>query len=167
MNQITILFADKHPLIRKAWDFLLRQNARLNVVAACESGETAVELSKKLNPDIAIIDTCLRGMNGLEATQLIIRNSPSAKVIGLSFYTQTEIAYKILLSGAMGCLSKSSYPEEIFKTIIEVLNGRTYICREMQAVHPVDALIDRISPHGFGGKKIITVNKPRLQECVL
>lgn len=167
MNQISILFVDKHPLIRKAWDFLLKQSERFKLLAACESGEIAIELSKKLNPDIVIIDTCLEGMSGLEATQLITRNSPSVKVIGLSYDTHADIAYKIILSGAMGCLSKMSYPEEIFRTIIEVQNGITYICKEMRSIHPVAALAERISPPYFGGKKIISMNKPRLQECVL
>lgn len=164
MNQITILFADKHPQVRMAWSFLLKQNPRLKMVATCESGEAAIALSKNLNPDIVIIDTCLPDMTGLKATQLIRRNSPTVKVIGLSYYIQSDIPNKILLSGAQGCISKMSYPEEIFKTIFEVQNGRTYICKEMQPMHPVDELINRIPQPSFKGNKIITMSKPRLKE---
>jgi DNA-binding NarL/FixJ family response regulator len=164
MNQINILFVDKHPQIRKAWDFLLGQDSRFKVVAACERGEIAIELSKRLNPDIVIIDTNLSGMSGLDATRLIVKNFPQIKVIGLSYNNQEDTAHKIILSGAMGCISKMSYPEEIFKTILEVYKGRTYICKEMRPTSPGDALVDRMSSTYFNEMRIITMNKPRLQE---
>jgi DNA-binding NarL/FixJ family response regulator len=164
MNQITILFIDKNPVIRKAWDFIMRQDARFKMVATCESGEMAIELSKKINPEIVIIDTNLPGMSGLETTRLITKNFPAIKVIGLSYNTQEETAHKIILSGAMGCLSKMSYPDEIFRAIMEVQNGKTYVCKEMRAIHPADVLIERISSPSFSEKKVITMNKPRLQE---
>ena len=167
MNPIRILFVDKNPLVRKAWDFLLTQRSQFQVMATCESGEIALELAKKLNPDIVIIDCCLRGMSGLETTQLIRRYSPSTRVIGLSYDTQTDVAYKILLSGAHGCLSKMSYPDEIYYTINEVQNGRTYICKEMRAKPRVDIPAERVSSPSFPREKIITMNKPRLQECSL
>jgi DNA-binding NarL/FixJ family response regulator len=164
MNTIRILFVDKNPLIRKAWHFLLKQNARYQVLATCESGEMAIELAKKLSPDIVIIDCSLRGMNGLETTQLIRRYSPSTRVIGLSYDTHADIAYKILLSGAHGCLSKMSYPDEIYHTITEVQNGRKYICKEMREEHWVDVPVERISSPSILREKIMTMNKPRLQE---
>jgi DNA-binding NarL/FixJ family response regulator len=164
MNQISILFVDKNPLIRKAWHFLLTQRTQFQVMAACESGEMALELAKKLNPDVVIIDCCLRGMSGLETTQLIRRYSPTTKVIGLSYDTHTDIAFKIILSGAHGCLSKMSYPDEIYYTINEVQNGRTYICKEMRAKHWVDVPTERISSPSILRERIITMNKPRLQE---
>jgi DNA-binding NarL/FixJ family response regulator len=164
MNQITILFVDKQPLVRKAWDFIMRQDARFKMVATCENGETAIELSKKLNPDIVIVDTNLKGMSGVDLTRWITIHRPAIKVIGLAYHTEEETAHKVLLSGAMGCLSKMSYPEEIFRTIIEVQRGKTYVCKEMKAI-PADAPVERIPASFFYGKKVITMNKPRLQEC--
>jgi DNA-binding NarL/FixJ family response regulator len=164
MNQITILFVDKHPQIRKAWDFLIGQDSRFKVVATCERGEIAIELAKRLNPDIVIIDTNLPGMSGLEATRLIAKNFPKIKVIGLSYNTQEDTAHKIILSGAMGCLSKMSYPDEIFKTILEVQNGVTYICKEMRPMSAGEALVERMTSSYFNEMRVITMNKPRLQE---
>jgi DNA-binding NarL/FixJ family response regulator len=166
MNQITILFVDKNPLIRKAWDFIFRQDARFKMVATCESGEVAIELSKRLNPDIVVVDTNLPGISGLETTRAIIKNLPATKVVGLSYNTQVETAHKILLSGAMGCLSKMSYPEEIFRGIVEVQKGKTYVCREMQSTPPADELVERMTSAFYGDKKVTTMNKPRLQECI-
>jgi DNA-binding NarL/FixJ family response regulator len=95
---------------------------------------------------------------------LIAKNFPQIKVIGLSYNDQEDTAHKIILSGAMGCISKMSYPEEIFKTIIEVHKGRTYVCKEMRPNSPGDALVERMSSSFFNEMKVITMNKPRLQE---
>lgn len=131
MNQISIIFVDDHPLIRKAWDFILKQDSRFKLIAVCENGEDAVERSKELCPDIVIMDIRMRGMNGIEATQLIRKNCPGTKIIGLSYHILPEYAQEMMENGAMGYLTKISSQEEIFKAIIEVQKGRTYICEEM------------------------------------
>ncbi len=131
MNQITILFVDDHPLIRKAWEFFLKQDSRFILIGTCENGEEAIELSKELCPDIVIMDIRLRGMSGIEATQMIRGNCPAVKIIGLSFHLIPDYAEKMIQSGAMGYLSKISAPDEIYKAILEVYQGRTYICKEV------------------------------------
>jgi two-component system, NarL family, invasion response regulator UvrY len=134
MNQITVLFVDNHPLIRKAWSFLLSQDMRFELMADCECLESAVELLGKSRPDVIIIDNKLRGWNDTEAIELVRKSFPSLKVITLSFDIRLETAQKMIQSGAMGYLTKISPPEEIFKAIIEVHNGGTYICQETVAV---------------------------------
>ena len=131
MNPINILFVDDHPLIRKAWDFLLKQDKRFKVIGVCESGEEAIVATKQLCPDIVIMDIRLRGISGIEATQLIKQNCPEVKIIGLSFHIESDYAEKIMQSGAMGYLSKNSSPDEIFTAITEVHSGKTYICPEI------------------------------------
>ena len=131
MKPITIIFVDDHPLIRKAWAFVLKQDRRFKLVAECESGEEAIEKSSQLCPDIIIMDIRMRGISGIEATKLIHRNCPESKIIGLSFHTLPEYAQEIIRSGAMGFLTKLSHPDEIFKAIIEVHNGNRYICQDM------------------------------------
>jgi two-component system invasion response regulator UvrY len=130
-NQISILFVDDHPLIRKAWDFLLRQDKRFKVIGVCESGEEAIVLTKQLCPDIVIMDIRLRGISGIEATQLIKQNCPEVKIIGLSFHLETDYAEKIMKNGARGYLSKNSSPDEIFTAITKVQSGGSYICQEI------------------------------------
>ena len=131
MNPISILFVDDHPLIRKAWDFLLRQDKRFRVIGVCESGEEAIVLTKQLCPDIVIMDIRLRGISGIEATQLIKQNCPEVEIIGLSFHIEMDYAEKIMQNGARGYLSKNSSPDEIFKAITEVHSGGSYVCQEL------------------------------------
>ena len=109
----------------------MKQDPRFKLIGCCENGETAIKLSKELCPDIVIMDIRLRGMSGIEATQMIRENCPAVKIIGLSFHLIADYAEKMMESGAMGYLSKISEPEEIYKAIMEVYQGRTYICKDV------------------------------------
>ena len=131
MKEIKILLVEDHPLIRKAWKFLLNQDSRFQVVADCETGEDAVELTAILRPDIIIIDMSLRGMNGLKTTEKIIELYPDTKIIGLSYHVLPEYAWKMIQQGAVGYLTQGSPPAEIFQAIMEVQQGNFFICKEM------------------------------------
>ena len=132
MSQITILFVDDHPLIRKAWAFLFKRDPRFQLIAECDNGEKAVELARLLCPDIVIMDIRMPGMSGIEATGKIREVCPNAKVIGLSFHILPEFGEKIIQNGARGYLTKISSDQEIFNAILEVSQGRMYICEEMR-----------------------------------
>jgi DNA-binding NarL/FixJ family response regulator len=134
MKQITILIVDDHPLIRKAWGFLINQDARFKVIGECECGEVAVELTRQLRPDIVIMDIGLHGASGIEATQMIRKYSPESRIIGQSFHVRADYIQKMIQCGAMGFLTKNSPLEEIIKAIIEVQNGRVYLCHEVKNV---------------------------------
>ena len=134
MEKITILIADDHTLVRETWSFILNTDERFNVIAECGSGEEAVELAKQLRPNIVIMDINLPGMNGIEATQLIRKFSPASKILGVSLHTQPTYARKMIQKGAMGYVTKNSSREEMFKALIEVQNGRRYICDEIKNI---------------------------------
>jgi two-component system invasion response regulator UvrY len=134
MEKITILIADDHTLVRETWSFILNTDPRFSVVAESGSGEEAVELANKLRPHIVIMDINLPGMNGIEATQLIRKYSPGSKVLGVSLHTQPTYARKMIQKGAMGYVTKNSSREEMFKALMEIYNGRKYICDEIKNI---------------------------------
>jgi two-component system invasion response regulator UvrY len=134
MEKITILIADDHTLVRETWSFILNTDPRFKVIAESGSGEDAVELAKQLRPNVVIMDINLPGMNGIEATQLIRKYSPGSKILGVSLHTQPTYARKMIQKGAMGYVTKNSSREEMFKAIMEVQNGRKYICDEIKNI---------------------------------
>lgn len=134
MDKISILIADDHTLVRETWSFILNTDPRFTVVAESGSGEEAVELAKKLRPQIVIMDINLPGMNGIEATQLIRKFSPGSKVLGVSLHTQPTYARKMMQKGAMGYVTKNSSREEMFKAIMEIQGGKKYICDEIKNI---------------------------------
>jgi DNA-binding NarL/FixJ family response regulator len=132
MSQITILLVEDHPLIRKAWEFILNQDTRFRVIGQCDNGEEAIDLFRELSPHIVIMDICLPGMNGIEATQRIRNHAPDARIIGLSFHIHLNYVQQMMQQGAMGYLTKVCSPEEIFKAITEVQGGRPYVCDDIK-----------------------------------
>lgn len=134
MEKITILIADDHTLVRETWSFILNNDPRFQVVAECGSGEEAVELAKSLRPNIVIMDINLPGINGIEATHQIRKFSPASKILGVSLHTQPTYARKMMQKGASGYVTKNSSREEMFKAIMEIHNGKKYICEEIKNI---------------------------------
>lgn len=134
MDKITILIADDHTLVRETWSFILNTDPRFTVVAESGSGEDAVEMAKKLRPNIVIMDINLPGINGIEATQQIRKFSPGSKILGVSLHTQPTYARKMMQKGAMGYVTKNSSREEMFKAIMEIQAGKKYICDEIKNI---------------------------------
>lgn len=134
MDKISILIADDHTLVRETWSFILNTDPRFAVVAESGSGEEAVELAKKLRPNIVIMDINLPGINGIEATQQIRKFSPGSRILGVSLHTQPTYARKMMQKGAMGYVTKNSSREEMFKAILEIQGGKKYICDEIKNI---------------------------------
>ncbi|WP_121357457.1 response regulator [Flavisolibacter nicotianae] len=134
MKSITILIADDHTLVRETWSFILSTYPRFTVIAACGTGEEAVELAKQLRPDIVIMDINLPGMNGIEATALIRKYAPGAKLVAVSLHTQPAYAQKMMQNGASGYVTKSSGREEMVKAIEEIFLGKKYICNNIKEI---------------------------------
>ncbi len=134
METTSILIVDDHTLVRETWTYALNKDPRFQVIAACGTGEQAVEMAKQFRPHIVLMDIQLPGMDGIKATELIRKFSPASKIIGVSSHTQPAYARKIMSKGAMGYITKSSGKEELIKAIVEVCNGNKYVCEEIKNI---------------------------------
>ena len=132
MERINILIADDHKLVRETWRLVLNTDPRFRVVGDVGNGEESIQLARLLRPDIIIMDINLPGINGIEATQQIHKLLPGTKILAVSLHTQPSYAKEIMKKGAMGYVTKNSSKEEMFKAIIEIHNGRKYICNEIK-----------------------------------
>ena len=130
-NAITILIADDNKYIRETIRFLISRFKNLLLVGEAESGEEAIDLAKQLSPDVILIDINMAPINGFEATRKILKNNPETKIIGLSVHKQPSYAKNILQLGAKGYVTKSSPHKEIIHAILEVSEGKEYICHEL------------------------------------
>jgi len=128
---ITILIADDNKYIRETIRFLISRFDHLSLVGEAESGEEAILLAKKLRPDVILLDINMAPINGFEATRKILKQNPSTKIIGLSVHKQPSYAKNILQLGAKGYVTKSSPHKEIIQAIIQVSEGKEYICSEL------------------------------------
>ena len=134
MNKITILLVDDHKLIRESWSFILNSDPRFEVIAAASSGEESTVLAKELRPDIILMDVNMTPVNGFEATKLIRKISPGSKIIGITMHSMPAYAKRMFQVGAMGYVTKNSSKDEMITAIMEVYNGRKYICEEVKNI---------------------------------
>ncbi len=131
-DPIRVVIVDDHQMVRETWKMLLQRDNRLQVIGECASGEEAIETAQSLHPNIMLMDINMYPMNGLEATREICKLCPDIKIIGVSINNQPSYAKNMLMAGAKGYVTKNSSREEMILAIIEVHNGNTFICKEIE-----------------------------------
>ncbi len=99
-----------------------------------DSGEEAIEIARKKRPKIILMDVNMSPVNGFDATQQIHKLSPDSRVIAVSMHTMPAYAKRMLQFGAMGYVTKNSSKDEMMKAIMEVSNGKKYICEEVKTI---------------------------------
>jgi len=131
---IRILLADDHKIMREGLCSLLEKQNEMEVVAQAENGRMTVKLTRELAPDVVIMDVAMPDLNGIEATQQIISEFPSVKVIALSMYSDRQTVKGMLRAGASGYLIKDSAFEELAQGIRAVVANRIYLSTKITDV---------------------------------
>src|SRR5215471_6825239 len=124
---IRVLLADDHALVREGTRRLLETEKDVEVVAEAANGEEAVEATKRLHPDIAIMDIAMPGMGGIEATRAIKISCPETAVLVLSAYDDEPYLMKLLEVGAAGFLLKNVHGKELISAIRAVSRGESVL----------------------------------------
>jgi len=134
MDPITILLVDDHKLIRDSWSFILNSDPRFIVVGETSEGKEAIELARTKKPQIILMDVNMTPMNGFDATKQIRKFTPGSKIIGVSMHSMPAYARRMLQLGAMGYVTKNSSKDEMIEAIVEVNNGKKYVCEEVKNI---------------------------------
>ena len=126
MQKITVLLADDHTIVREGFRALLAAEPDMEVVGQADTGRQAVQLARKLQPEVVVMDVAMPQLNGLEATRQILKEVPSAKVLILSCYSDEEYVQQLTEAGAAGYLVKQTAAAELLKAIREAKRGRAF-----------------------------------------
>ena len=126
MENITILLADDHTLVRAGIRALVEEIPEVKVVAEAQDGREALRLVGECRPDVVLMDIAMPGLNGLEATARISREFSSVRVIVLSMYARDEYVRAAVNAGAAGYLVKRGAAAELRRAIKVVASGDTY-----------------------------------------
>ncbi len=129
-----VLLADDHKIVRDGLRTLLDKNAEVRVVGEAENGRTAVQLAKKLAPDIVILDVAMPDLNGIEAARQIIAECPGVKVIAVSMHSDRRFVAEMLKAGASAYLSKDYAFDELETAIRAVISGKVYLSPDISGV---------------------------------
>jgi len=123
----TVITIDDHPLFRKGVADLLGMTPGLRLVGEAASGAEGVELAKRLNPDIVLLDMNLPGMDGIATLKSLKDADLDARVVMLTVSDSEDNIIAALRGGADGYLLKDMEPEDILERLLLAAEGRTVI----------------------------------------
>jgi len=125
--EITVLLADDHEVVREGLRLALLRSPHIRVVGEAPDGETAVSLAERRLPDVIVMDLRMPGMDGIEATEEIMRRVPDAKVLIFTAYSERALLQRGLESGAKGYILKEAPHETLLRAIEKVAAGETFV----------------------------------------
>jgi two-component system, NarL family, response regulator NreC len=125
---IRILIADDHVILRQGIRLLIESDPEMEIVGEANDGREAIDLVRKLTPDILVLDLMMPGMNGLEVIQEIKKRRPEIKIVVLSMHSKEGYVLEALRNGAMAYVLKESSSQELLSAIRAVSAGHYYLC---------------------------------------
>ena len=125
-DEITIVLADDHPIVRKGLRDVIEEDPKLRVVAEANNGREAIQAAEKHNPRITILDVDMPGANGFEAARSIRAKKLSTEIIFLTMHNDEEIFNEAIDLGAKGFVLKDSALSEIVECIKTVSANRYF-----------------------------------------
>jgi DNA-binding NarL/FixJ family response regulator len=118
---------DDHGIVRDGLIALLERQNGIQVVGTASSGRDALSAASRLKPDIITMDLVLPDMNGIDATERILKVLPDVRVLVLTACHNAEHVYRALRAGASGYLLKDAIGQEIVQAVNAVRDGKQYI----------------------------------------
>jgi two-component system invasion response regulator UvrY len=124
---IAILIADDHPILRRGLKDILVREFKEAEYGEAENAEQVLNLVRKQNWDLVILDVTMPGRSGLDVLKDLKGLRPKVPVLVLSVHPEDQLGQRALKAGASGYMSKESAPEELIKAVRRVLAGRLYV----------------------------------------
>ena len=127
MSAIKVLIVDDHNLVREGLKAVFEQGDEVEIVGEAGSGEEALEMVGKVEPDVILMDISMPGMNGIQATKLIRERYPGSKIVMLTMLDQEGYVYEAVKAGATGYMLKNTSSDDLVNTIQTVNEGKALL----------------------------------------
>ncbi len=134
MENIRVLLADDHQLVRNGIRNLLEDEKEIEVIGEVSNGQEALEAVSRLLPDLLIIDIRMPVMNGLDATRKLTASGLPTRALILSMHDDEDYILQSIDCGAAGYLLKDTSKEEFMKAIKVIYNGEKYFSGDVSKV---------------------------------
>ncbi|MDT5362632.1 MAG: hypothetical protein QOC69_4394 [Mycobacterium sp.] len=123
----SVLIADDHPIVAHGIERLLALAADFHVVASCNSGRATVEVARRIQPDLVLLDFRLGDLSGDDVCRQLAMAAPAARIIMLTAFDDVENLRRCLEAGAAGVLLKGTLDLDLVTALREVKDGRMVI----------------------------------------
>jgi two-component system response regulator NreC len=130
-DQISVLIADDHTIVRSGVRLLLEAESDIRVVGEALNGREALELAESLQPDVVLMDITMPEMDGLEATKEIKSRFPQINVLVLTMHRSDDYFFEMLKAGASGYILKGAKTSELINAVRIVQQGEVFLYPSM------------------------------------
>ena len=124
MTRIRLMIADDHKLFREGIKALLAVTEDIEIVGEAEDGDSALQISQELQPDVILMDINMPGLNGIQATEKILEKQPLTRIIMLTMLEDDASVFNAMRVGARGYLLKGADPQEVLSVIRAAVEGQ-------------------------------------------
>lgn len=123
MTPIRVIVADDHPIVRDGLRALIDTTPEVDLVGEATNGDEAVELARRLRPDVVLMDLAMPGLHGIEATREIASHGWASAVLILTMFGDDESIFAAMRAGARGFLLKDAGHDELRRAIEALGSG--------------------------------------------
>ncbi|KKK77721.1 hypothetical protein LCGC14_2850730, partial [marine sediment metagenome] len=134
MKKVRILLVEDHHIVRQGIKQLLKLHDNYDIVGDASDGVSAIEKTKRLLPDVVILDISIPKINGIEAAKQIRSIDPDIKIIVLTMYEAKELITRMLDIGVSAYLNKESTDTDLVAAIETTMNGQVFFSPSVSKV---------------------------------
>jgi len=134
MEDVRLLVADDHELVRTGLRTLLEKQPGWKVEAEANNGRDAVAKAIELKPDVAVIDISMPALNGLEATRQIVKETEHTKVLIITMHESDPLIREVLDAGAKGYILKSDAGRDIVTAVEALRRNKTFFTSKVAQI---------------------------------
>lgn len=127
---IKVMLVDDHNVVRSGLAAFLTVFDDLSLVGEASHGEEAVQKAAQLSPDVILMDLVMPGMDGAEATQVILEENPDIQVIALTSFKEKDLIERVMEAGAIGYLLKNVGADELAEAVRDAFQGKPTLAPE-------------------------------------
>lgn len=160
-NNIKVMIADDHILMREGIKQLLEFDGKIEVIAEANDGEECLEKLKTVKPEVLLLDINMPKKNGIEVLKSIRNQNLKVKVLILTVHNEIEYLLKAVDIGVDGYILKDSESAELKRAIMTVLEGESYIQSSL-----IPALNSRLIARDVDKEKIDSLTKRELEVLI-
>jgi DNA-binding NarL/FixJ family response regulator len=131
---IRVLIVDDHRMFAEGLRYVINAQPDLEVVGSAADGREALRQVKELKPDAVVMDISMPELNGIEATELILKRAPQVKIVILSMYSNHERVWRAFQAGARAYVLKKAAAKEVVDAVRSVREGGRFVSQGIAQV---------------------------------
>src|SRR4029079_6878575 len=127
------LMCDDDAVVRRGVRSLLESQAGWEVSGEASTGREAVDMARRQQPDVVVMDLSLPELNGLDATRQILKESPRSEIVVLTMHHSEELARDVLQAGARGYVLKSDADQSLIAAVDSLRQHKPFLSSAVTA----------------------------------